>query len=232
MNKKFLFYFIIWLIFLGLINVICFVTPEEINGYYKYTGAFWTGYIFVTIAMVGHIVCAFFAFRAKNSAKLFLNLPIITVSLTGLFFSFAAGLLCFLVPNFPKWLGIIICMSVLAFTAIAVLLATAASEAVEAIEADKKNKISFLTLMRGEAEALIARAKTEEERKECQKVFDALKYSDPVSDPKLTQVERQIAYNFNSFSECILGGKEGYEEFSKTLISLINERNKRCKWEK
>ena len=51
MKKTFGFFAIIWALFLALFNVIVFVTPNEAGGMTKFGGAFWVGYIFITIAL-------------------------------------------------------------------------------------------------------------------------------------------------------------------------------------
>ena len=232
MNKKFLFYLIIWFIFIVLFNVIVFVTPSSINGMYKYGGAFWTGYIFITVAFVGHLGCAYYALRTDNNTKLFFNIPIISVSLFGLIASGISGVICMVWPNFPKWIGIILCFTVLAVTAVAVIMAVGASAAVEYTEKDLKNKISFISYLRGEAEALVVNANSEEGKREAQKVYDALRYSDPVSKPELYRVESQIDACFRGLAQSISAGDDSIEAEADKLVKLINERNKRCKWVK
>ena len=74
MNKKFKYYALIWVILLAVFNVICFVTPNEAYGMNKFGGAFWSGYIFITIAFIGQLICAFIALKTEDKTKLFLNI--------------------------------------------------------------------------------------------------------------------------------------------------------------
>ena len=50
----------------------------------KFVGAFWTGYIFITLAFIGQLVCSYFALKAESLQKMFYNIPLITISYTGL----------------------------------------------------------------------------------------------------------------------------------------------------
>ena len=84
MKKKFGLYSIVWLLCLAVFNVIAFVTPNKIGELSKFSGSFWIGYIFITVAFLGQLVCAFFAFRAKDLKKFFYRLPLISVSYGGL----------------------------------------------------------------------------------------------------------------------------------------------------
>jgi len=75
MKKSFKIYSLIWVICLAVLNVITFVTPNEIGGVSKYSSSFWVGYIFITIAFVGQLACAFVAFKAENLKKFFYSIP-------------------------------------------------------------------------------------------------------------------------------------------------------------
>ena len=55
MKKTFNYYSICWLISLVVFNVIAFVTPNDIAGVSKFTGTFWSGYIFITLAFIGQL---------------------------------------------------------------------------------------------------------------------------------------------------------------------------------
>ena len=63
MNKRFRTYAVIWAILFALFNAICFVAPNEIAEVSKFDGAFWTGYIFITLAFIGQLVCSCFALQ-------------------------------------------------------------------------------------------------------------------------------------------------------------------------
>ena len=200
MNKKFKYYAIIWAILLAVFNVICFVTPGEAAGMSKFGGAFWVGYIFITIAFIGQLVCAYMAFKAENPKKLFYNLPLVTVSYTGLILTIVFGALCMAIPNLPNWVGIIVCLLVLAFNAIAVIKAKAASDVVENIDNKVKAQTLFIKSLTVDADSLLAHATTPAAKDACKQVFEAVRYSDPMSNDALAGVESQNTLKFNSLS--------------------------------
>lgn len=229
MNKKFKYYAIVWAILLAVFNVICFVTPGEAAGMSKFGGAFWAGYIFITIAFIGQLVCAYIALKTDDKTKLFYNIPIIRVSYTGLILTLVFGALCMAISNLPNWVGIIVCLLVLAFTAIAVIKAKAAADVVENIDAKVKAKTIFVKTLTVDAENLFARATTPEAKDACKKVFEAVRYSDPMSNDALAGVESQITLKFNEFSNAMAGGAENIAALSDELVVLIGDRNKKCK---
>lgn len=229
MNKKFKYYALIWAILLAVFNVICFITPDETAGMSKFGGAFWAGYIFITIAFIGQLVCAYIALKTDNKTKLFYNIPIIRVSYTGLILTLVFGALCMAIPNLPNWVGIIVCVLVLAFTAIAVIKAKAASDVVENIDKKVKAQTLFVKSITVDAESLLARAATPEAKDACKKVFEAVRYSDPMSNDALAGVESQITLKFNELSEAVSGGADNVKNIADELVILIGDRNKKCK---
>ena len=228
MNRNFKYYLSVWAIMLVLFNAAVFVSPSEALGMSKFGGAFWSGYIFVSLSFLGQLFCAYTAFKAENSRKLFYNLPIITVSFTGLVLTLVFGTVCMAVPDMPNWLGIILCLAVLAFTASAVIKAKLAGDTVSKRDDKIKTHTAFVKTFTADAECLINKAKSEQAKKECKKVYEALRYSDPVSAPVLSEVEREIAEKFKVFSKAVEEDKEAAET-AEELLTLIDVRNKKCK---
>lgn len=220
----------IWAIFLALFNVIVFITPNEAGGMTKFGGAFWVGYIFITVAFIGQLVCTYFAFKSSDKQKVFYNIPLVTISYTGVFIMLVAGSACMAIPNMPNWIGIIICLLVLAFTAIAVLKASFAISVVAGIDNRVKVKTHFIKALAVDTEHLMNIANTAELKVLSKKVYEAVRYSDPMSNAVLVEVEDKIKNGFSDFETAV--NTEDYELASSTaeeLISLIDTRNKKCK---
>ena len=226
MKKTFSFFAIIWVICLALFNVIVFVTPSMT----KFSGAFWIGYIFITIAFIGQLVCAFFAFNPSNKQKVFYNIPLVTVSYIGLIVMLVTGTVCMAVPFMPNWLGISICLLVLAVTAIAVHKAVFAASVVAEIDERVKVKTFFIKSRAVDTEHLMNTAKTAELKALAKKVYEAVRYSDLMSNAMLVETEKKIQNGFLDFENAVNG--EDLELASSTaneLLSLIDIRNKKCK---
>jgi len=226
MKKTFGFFSAIWAIALALFNVIVFVTPNIA----KFSETFWTGYIFITIAFIGQLICAFFAFKPSDKQKVFYNIPLVTIGYTGLIVMLVVGTICMIVPTLPNWIGIIVCLLVLGITAIAVLTATFAASVVTEIDQRIKTKTFFIKSLTVDAEHLMNTAKTNELKALAKKVYEAVRYSDPMSNAVLVEVEEKIQNGFSDFENAVNG--EDFELASSTadeLLSLIDVRNKKCK---
>lgn len=225
MDKKFKVYALIWAILLFLFNVIVFVVPKE-----TVNGAFWLGYIFITLAFIGQLACSYIALKAENLKKLFYNIPLISVSYIGLILMLIVGSLTMAIPKLPSWIGIIACLLVLAFTAIAVIKSSAAADVVNEIDNKIKTQTFFIKSLTVDAESLIARAKSETVKTECQKVYEAVRYSDPMSNDALASIESQITVRFAAFSDAVNADDENVAKTAaEELVILIGDRNKKCK---
>lgn len=230
MKKTFKFYAIIWVICLALFNVISFVTPDEIAGISKFSGSFWIGYIFITFAFIGQLICAYIAFKAENLKKLFYNIPLITISYIGLMVMLVVGGITMAIPGMPNWLGVIVCLAVLGFTAISVIKATFAVEIVSDIDDKIATETAFINTMTVQSQNLVNRANASMLKKQCKKVFDAFRYSDPMSSVALADVEQRIKEEFDVLTDAVISDNLDVTESSaKELIRLIAERNNKCK---
>lgn len=230
MKKGFKMYMAIWAILLAVFNVACFATPSKAAGLTKFGGAFWAGYIFITLAFIGQLICAFIAFKAENAKKLFYNLPIITISYTGLILTIIFGAVCMAVPNLPNWVGIIVCLAILAFTAIAVIKASAAAEIVANVDEKVSTQTSFIKNLTTDVQALVSRAKSEPVKAECKKVYEAARYSDPMSDDSLSVIEAEITVKMGELAAAIgTDDAEKAKEIADEIVILVGDRNKKCK---
>ena len=230
MKKGFKYYLSIWVILLAVFNVAVFVSPGEAGGYSKFGGAFWVGYIFITLAFIGQLICAYIAFKADNLQKFFYNVPLIRISRIGLVLTAILGTLCMAIPNLPNWIGVILCLAVLAFTAISVIKATAAGDIVSGIDEKIESKASFIKALTADAEALMSAAKTPELKAEVKKVYEAIRYSDPMSNAALEEINEQIQNQFSVFADSVKAEDSDLaSSYSDELIILIDNRNKKCK---
>ena len=230
MKKSFKFYAIVWALCLAVFNVITFVTPNEIGGVSKFSGSFWVGYIFITVAFVGQLVCAFVSFKSENLKKFFYKIPLLSISYGGLVAMLIVGSVFMTIPTLPEWVAIIVCVIILAFNAIAILKATATADIVSSIDEKIKAQTFFIKSLSVDAQSLVGAAKTEALRAEAKKVYEEIRYSDPMANDALTELDNQIERQFNSFSDAI--NSEDLEvatELASSLIEMINRRNQKCK---
>lgn len=225
MKKLFKFYFILWLVLLALFNVIAFVSVGWI-GYEKYTPSFWIGYGFIMASFFGQLGCAWAAFRAENLQKLFYNIPLFRVSYAGLIASFVVGGLCMLISPLPYWVGILTCAITLALMILAVNKAALAAQLVAEVDEKVKTNTYFIRSLTADAEGLMAKA-SPENKAACKKVYEALRYSDPMSHEALADIEGEISLRFAALEAA--GADAEFSAVADELCALIADRNRKCK---
>ena len=224
MKKNFKLYLAAWAIVLALFNVISFVVPAE------KTNSFWIGYIFISLTFIVQLACSYSVFKADNATKTFYNISLIKIGYIGLIASFVVGGLCMLISPLPYWVGVVICAIVLAANILSVLKATAAVAEVERIDNTVKAKTSFIKMLTIDADTLMAQAKSDEVKAECRKVYEAIRYSDPMSNDALSSVEDQISAKFAEFSDAVNADDfTNVTEIANDIIILINNRNQKCR---
>ena len=224
MKKNFKFYAIIWAITLALFNVIVFVVPVIKDS------TFWIGYAFITAAFIGQLVFASVAFKAENVQKLFYNISLIKISYSCLITMLIFGSVFIAVPFLPGWIAIVVCVLILALNGISIAKATMAVNLVEEIDQKVKTKTFFIKSLTVDAENLLSSVTTEEMKAECKKVYEAIRYSDPMSNDALASVESEISIKFSEYSDAIKANdNEKVTELTKELVILISDRNKKCK---
>ncbi len=229
MKKVFKFYSVIWAVLLALFNVISFVSVGW-AGISKYTPSFWIGYAFITLSFIGQIVCAYFALKDNDIKKTFYNVSLIAASYTGLILSFVFGGLCMIISLLPYWVGILLCAIVLGINVIAIIKASAVVDIVSSIDEKAKESTFFIKSLTVDAESLMSRAKSETIKAECKKVYEAVRYSDPMSNGALVSIESEITIKFSNFSDAVVSDKFNVaSECATELVILIDERNKKCK---
>ncbi len=229
MKKIFKLYVVAWAVMFALFQVISFTVPGW-AGVGKYTPTFWIGYLCIMISFLGQLICAYIALKAGDSRKVFYRISLVVTSYTGLLLSFVFGGLCMLIPAFPFWAGSILCAAVLAFNVVSIMKTSVSATLVERADEKKKAQVSFLKTLTADAEILPAKAKSETVKKDCKRVYETVRYSDPVSCAALSAIEKEIAVKFSVFTKAVEEDNAAeVKEIADELMILLEDRNKKCR---
>ena len=231
MKKNFKFYALIWAILLAVWCAVVFLVRPIIPGFViNYDARFWIAFVFIIAAFIGNLVCAYFAFKAENLKKMFLNLPLITVSWSALIAMLVAGSALMLIPNCPAWIAAIVCIVVLAFNAIAIIKAVWAADTVNKIDEKVKAQTSYIKNLTVDTESILARAKSEPVKAECKKVYEAVLYSDPMSNESLSVIEAKITVKVDELASAVgADDAKKVKEIADEIVILVGDRNNKCK---
>lgn len=104
-----------------------------------------------------------------------------------------------------------------------------ARELVEKRGEDVKQKTAFIKSLTVDAQALINQAKTDDAKKLANKVYEAVRYSDPMSSDALTAENTDVQVKFDAFKNAVISNSNSIEENANELLNSINNRNQKCK---
>lgn len=224
MKKNFKYYIITWLISVAVFNIISFIAPII------RVGLFWVGYAMITVMFIIQLACSLMFFKQNNKEKIFLNIPIITISYAALVVSVIVGLVFMAITGVSFWLAIIIASLVTGFYLIAIISVKTATGSIENTNEKVNLQTLFVKSLNVEAQTLAQKAYNDDIRLITDRVCEAVRYSDPVSNESLADCENKITLKFKEFEKSVVEhNTELAEKISNELISLINERNQKCK---
>lgn len=223
-------YAIGWTMALVFFNAIAFLIPEEISGDKFEEPRFWIGYAIVTVAMIAQLACSYFVFRSSDLKRVFYGMSLVKVSVTVLVCMTIAGALCMAVEIIPDWLAGLVCAILLAVNVIAYLKSAAALDVVEGIEKNIKTKTMFIKMLSADAQVLTTQAKSDEMGALAHKVYEAIRYSDPMSDEALNAVEDKLEAQLDKFGIAVKSNDlEDARKWCNDILSSVTERNAKCK---
>jgi len=129
----------------------------------------------------------------------------------------------------PGWYLVIHCALLLIFTGRIALLFGGIRH-ISSKEADIKTKASFVKEKTAEAEFIVSKCTADDAKKAAVKVYEAIRFSDPVSSDALYACEEKISEKLAEFSAAISNNNLTLiDELAAELLGLISERNYKCK---
>ncbi|MBE5737153.1 MAG: hypothetical protein E7348_02005 [Clostridiales bacterium] len=231
MNKNFKYFGIIWLVGFVLFNAITFLIPNEVFGVTRFDkSVFWIAYALISLSFIAQLITAYKFVKDDSLDKAFLNIPLLKTGYIAIIVSVIVGIVFMIFPVLPSWLGAIVCLLVAGYFVIACVNAGVVANLVSDIDKQVKTKTAFIRLAIVETESVMARATTEEIKLEIKKVYEALKYSDPMSNPALDDIEQEIDNGLKELKKAVMENNDKkVVEISITLLLNIKERNSKCK---
>jgi len=224
-DKKY--YIVAWLIAVVIFHVIMFLIPTEILS--REENRFWIIYVTIFVSLIGQAVCSLIYANKRNKKERFLYLPVIIIGYIALLVMLLLALQAVTLAFLPDWFTIIIAVLVLGYYALAVIRTMAAADMILEVEKKVERKTEFIKMLSAKAGALVQGAPAEVQL-QTKKVYEALRYSDPMSCGELSSVEIDIEKQFDEFATAVReNNKEKAENLTSVLCGLIKERNELCK---
>lgn len=231
MKKSFKYFGITWIVGFVILNSITFLIPNQVFGVTRFDkSVFWIAYTLITLSFFAQLITAYKFIKADGNERKFLNISLLKTGYTSIVISVIVGLVFMIFPILPAWIGAIVCLLVAGYFVIACVNAATVANDIDDIGKYVKNKTAFICTATVEAENIMVCAATSEIKAECKKVYEALRYSDPMSNPALDDIEKKISKGLEELNKAIM-----YNDNSKVLsitssiLLNVKERNSKCK---
>lgn len=231
MKKNFKYFGITWIVGFIIFNAITFLIPNEVFGVTRFDkGVFWIAYALITLSFIAQLITAYKFIKDDSNEKMFLNISLLKTGYTSIIVSVIVGLPFMIFPVLPSWIGAIICLLIVTYFVIACVNASTVANVVHEIDVKIKTKTAFMRMAIVEAENILARATTSEIKAEAKKIYEALKYSDPMSNPALDDIEQEIDNGLKELKKAVVDNDTmKVLMFANNILLNIKERNSKCK---
>lgn len=224
------YYVISWVLILALFNIVTF-TLSGITGPARYSDNFWLGYILITTAFAVQLAVSVLVLTANTAKELFYNVPALKRSIAMLVGSLVFGVLFMFIPPVAGWIVLILFAAVLIINTLKLFKTLAAAEVIDGVDEKVKVQTLFIKALTADADTLVANAKSDAAKAECVKVYEAARYSDPMSNDALSDLETQITLKFDELSEAVKADDiDAVTTAAKEVTVLLKDRNNKCKF--
>lgn len=192
----------------------------------------WISYGVTMFICLFLIVYSFLGLMSKEVKNRFLSLPVISTSLTTLLLQIIADIIFFVVSFFasiPIYVGVIVEVILVAVFAISVVARVALKKQVNDTTEELKEKSKWIDEFRIQLNFLLNTCKDESLKNKLNAIVEDAKYSSPVSNENVVEVENKIDnvlaslkvhLNDQNFTEC--------NNDVDSLDSLLKERKERA----
>ena len=227
MDKKRIRELIVIAVIFAVYNMLVFVMP------FKRTDIFAISYVFALISILAFAACYFIAFGKPTTLKSkFLSFPIFKIGRIYLTVQLSLSTLFMILTSFIpiyRWIVIVPCVIILSIAIVKVVLIDVARGKMEDIAVKQEINTAFIRTLHVDLETLVSRVSTEPLKSLLSKLSESVRFSDPVSNEKLSEIELKMTEVFSEVKVDIQAGRHDVETQIDELNHLLVERNKLCR---
>ena len=229
---RFIKYSLIWVGAVALFNLICILSPSiKVSNMVNGESGFWVVYGFVMAAFLLHLIFSYVALDERHKEKRILNIPLFYIITIELFILVGTGITFMSNPTLPNWVKIISCYVLLFIYLIFFFTAKAVGDNNLMANAELNRKTYSFRALTDAAQELITMADTNEKKQIAQSVYEKIRYSDMVSNPRLEKIESDIFMKMNELTMEYQNkiDIQTIKQTAQELILMVDRRNNECK---
>lgn len=182
---------IIYAIVFAVFNVLVFVIVNKKNG------VFWMSYAFMCLAFVIQIVIMLLALRTLETETVFMGIPLASLSFYYFFAAIFVGAVFMFFQNAPFKLALVLQILILAIYVVVAIMALMSRNVVQDVNDNLKESIEAIKTLTVDVDVFIPQVSDPALKKALKKVSETIKYSDPMSNAAVADIEEQIMQTVN-----------------------------------
>ena len=212
-------YVILGILF-ALVSIIAFAVPTA------KTATFWIAYVFTAAAFAAQIGIWKTALgKAETLKSKFLGFPVVHIGIVYAVIQVIAFAVFMFVPTLPAWSAILVCSVIAGISAVCMISADAGRDEIERVEAKVQKKVFYIRELQADIELLADSETNADVKTALTQLAEKIRFSDPMSNEQLADLENKI-----SIKAAELKTTTSKLEIITELNSLLDERNKKCKF--
>lgn len=211
---------IIYAIVFAVFNLLVFIIAKEKNS------VFWMSYAFMCLAFVIQIVSMLLALRSLETETVFMGIPLASLSFYYFFAAIFVGAVFMFFQNAPFKLALVLQILILAIYAIVAILALMSRNVVQDVNDNLRENVQAIKTLNVNIDIFIPQVSDPALKKALRKVSETVKYSDPMSNAAVADIEEQIMAMVNELRINIENNKNAEAiQTCKDIEVLFMQRN-------
>lgn len=214
---------VIYVAVFAIYNVLVFLIFGDKND------CFWISYAFMCVAFLGNLGIVLYTTKSKNMEAVFLGIPLVSFSVFHIAAEFFVSIVFMLFRNVASVqltvsIQVILLLIFIIFAAAAIL----SKNAVESVTQTVSTNVANIKNLSVDVQMLETQCLDPELKKQLHKVAEAIKFSDPMVNDSVAQLDEMIRSKVTELKYCCQNNEKNEAiQICFKLESYISERNKR-----
>ena len=182
---------VIYTIIFAVFNLLVFVIANEKNG------VFWMSYAFMCIAFLVQIASMLLALRSLETETVFMGIPLASLSLYYFFAAIFVGAVFMFFQNAPFKLALVLQILILAIYAVVAIMALMSRNVVQDVNDNLRENVEAIKTLVVDVDVFVPQVNETDLKNALKKLSETIKYSDPMSNSAVAEIEEQIMQTVN-----------------------------------
>lgn len=224
-------------ILFGLIYAIIFIAYNAVlfavAGFTLHGPSFWISYVFMLAAfLIIPITAILFKDKGMQPRDWMFGFPILKHATIYIIVEFIVSVIFMLLDLIDCiwFIPFSFQLIILAFYLVMAISCYIAKETMKDVRVKVKESTTFIKLLQADVEMVAERANDEETKKLFKELGEKVRFSDPMSNPALFELEKQISFYVSQANTAVtVNDKDAAMRYYNLANQSLLERNKKCK---